>query len=600
MASNKAQKGKIVRISGPVVDIEGLTKSQLYELVHVGEEGLMGEIIRIVTKGDRHIATTQVYEETAGLIPGDPAEATGNPLSVELGPGLIGQIYDGIQRPLPTIKSLTGDFIKRGISAEALDRSVEYNFIPLVSVGDQVFEGSIIGQVEESPVVKGKILTPPKLKKAKITEIAPQGTYNIEKVIAKTKNVRGHEISLKMYHIWPVRQQRPFKQKLATNIPLVTGQRIYDTFFPIPKGGTGAIPGGFGTGKTVSQHQLAKWSDATVVVYIGCGERGNEMTEVLEEFPNLEDPRTGEKLMKRTVLIANTSNMPVAAREASIYTGITMAEYYRDQGFDVALMADSTSRWAEALREISGRLEEMPGEEGYPAYLASKVAEFYERAGRVITLSGEKGSISAVGAVSPPGGDFSEPVTQSTLRTVRVFWALSKRLASARHFPAIDWLGSYSLYAEDLSPWFTNNVSSRWAEDRQEALAILQEEKRLQEIVQLVGPDALPETDKATLQIARMLREDLLQQHAYSEEDSYCSLEKQGKILEAIIQFGSQLRVLQQKGVPVATLIRHPVLTMIARMKWLNKKPFEDNYQEICTQITRLPNEFSEHIATSS
>ncbi|MFX1513521.1 MAG: V-type ATP synthase subunit A [Promethearchaeota archaeon] len=594
MTISGIQKGKIVRISGPVVDIEGLTRSQLYELVHVGEEGLMGEIIRIVIKGSRHIVTTQVYEETAGLTPGDPAEATTRPLSVELGPGLIGQIYDGIQRPLPTIKDLAGDFIRRGISAEALDHSIEYEFTPLVAVGDQISGGSIIGQVEESPVVKAKILVPPTAKDLKITEVIPQGSYNIDKTIGKAKNVSGNEISLKMFHMWPVRQQRPFKQKLATNIPLVTGQRIYDTFFPIPKGGTGAIPGGFGTGKTVSQHQLAKWSDATVVVYIGCGERGNEMTEVLEEFPNLEDPRTGEKLMKRTVLIANTSNMPVAAREASIYTGITMAEYYRDQGFDVALMADSTSRWAEALREISGRLEEMPSEEGYPAYLASKVAEFYERAGRVVTLSGKKASISAVGAVSPPGGDFSEPVTQSTLRTVRVFWALSKSLASARHFPAIDWLGSYSLYADDLSSWFAENVSSRWEEDRQKALAILQEEKRLQEIVQLVGPDALPESDKATLQIARMLREDLLQQHAYSEEDSYCDLEKQAKILEAIMKFGTQLRALQQKGMPVSTIVRHPVLPMIARMKWLNKKPFEDNYQEISSLIDQLPSEYNE------
>lgn len=538
----------------------------------------MGEVIKIKKKPSGHIATVQVYEETAGLRPGEQVEATGLPLSAVLGPGLIGQIFDGIQRPLPSIKEATGDFIRRGVVTHALDLSWEFEFNPSKQVGDRVQGGVIIGSVPETSLVTSKVLVPPRVPSGKIKEIKPAGKYPLEENMAIIDTATG-EVPVKMYHNWPVRIQRPFSRKLASDIPLITGQRIFDTFFPMSKGGTGAIPGGFGTGKTVSQHQLAKWSDATVVVYIGCGERGNEMTEVLEEFPELEDPRTGEKLMKRTILIANTSNMPVAAREASIYTGITLAEFFRDQGFDVALMADSTSRWAEALREISGRLEEMPGEQGYPAYLASKVAEFYERAGRVETLNGDAASISAVGAVSPGGGDFSEPVTQNTLRTVRVFWALSKSLASSRHFPAISWLESYSMYTDSLEQWFRTNVDSEFGKLREISMALLQKEKELQEIVQLVGPDALPESEKITLQTAKMIREDFLQQNAYSE-DSYCSLDKQFRMLNAIIRFYDRMVEWHEKGISIEEMVKLPLIDEIARLKW-RIDDFDNYYQQV-------------------
>lgn len=518
--------GEIYRISGPLVVAEGL-KARMYDLCNVGEEGLMGEVVGLV--GEKVLI--QVYEDTSGLRPGDRVENTGMPLSVELGPGLIRNIYDGVQRPLPVLKNVSGDFISRGIKAPGLDRKAKWEFKPLIKKGDRVRPGEIIGTVQETDVVEQKILAPPNIKEGTVTEVN-EGSFTIEDTIAILDN--GTE--LKLYHKWPVRIPRPYVEKLPPVVPLITGQRVLDTFFPVAKGGTAAIPGPFGSGKTVTQHQLAKWSDAQIVVYIGCGERGNEMTEVLEEFPELEDPRTGKPLMERTVLVANTSNMPVAAREASVYTGITIAEYFRDMGYDVAIQADSTSRWAEAMREISGRLEEMPGEEGYPAYLASRLAEFYERAGRVKTLAGNIGSVTVVGAVSPPGGDFSEPVTQNTLRIVKVFWALDAKLAARRHFPAINWLQSYSLYIDTLKDWFTKNVNEEWNELRRWAMEVLQEEANLQEIVQLVGSDALPESQRVLLEVARIIREVYLVQYAYHPVDTYCSVEKQYDMLKAIKQ----------------------------------------------------------------
>ncbi|MFX0013537.1 MAG: V-type ATP synthase subunit A [Promethearchaeota archaeon] len=575
------QKGKIVRISGPVVEISGMNRAQLYDIVKVGEEQLIGEIIRISQSGDRHISTVQVYEETTGLKPREEAIATGSPLSAELGPGLITRIYDGIQRPLPALQLMEGDFITRGITSNPLDLDKKWDFKPLVTKGDEVRGGSHIGEVKESRMVTHKVMVPPEIGLAKVTSIADPNEYSISETIGHI-DVKGQypfTLPLTLKQTWPVRKPRPFKRKLEANIPLITGQRIYDTFFPIAKGGVAAIPGGFGTGKTVSQHQLAKWSDATVVVYVGCGERGNEMAEVLKEFPDLEDPRSGEKLMQRTVLIANTSNMPVAAREASIYLGITIAEYYRDMGYDVALMADSTSRWAEALREISGRLEEMPGEEGYPAYLASRIAEFYERAGRIETLSGHTASISAIGAVSPGGGDFSEPVTQNTLKTVRVFWALSYPLARSRHFPAISWLESYSLYIDSLADWYHENVATDFNKRREEAMALLQKEKELQEIVQLIGPDALPESEKIILQAAKMIREDFLQQNAYST-DSYCALDKQYKILKIIMLFYQKMRENHNAGVPLEKMISLSILADIAGLKWAFDDEFNNQYEK--------------------
>ncbi|MEM2315948.1 MAG: V-type ATP synthase subunit A, partial [Candidatus Nezhaarchaeales archaeon] len=497
--------GRIVRIAGPVVVAKGMKGSQMFELVNVGELNLIGEIIRL----QEDLATIQVYEETSGLRPGEKVVGTGQLLSVELGPGILSQIYDGIQRPLEIIKENTGDFIARGVSAPALPRDKKWSFTPKLKAGSKVTGGDILGVVPETPLVVHKVMVPPDVQGV-LEEIAPEGDYTVEDVIAKVRAPNGALHELAMMQRWPVRKPRPYKTKLDPIQPLLTGQRIIDSLFPIAKGGTAAIPGGFGTGKTVTQHQLAQWADAKVIVYIGCGERGNEMTEMLERFPELRDPRTGRPLMERTVMIANTSNMPVAAREASIYTGVTIAEYFRDMGYDVALMADSTSRWAEALREISGRLEEMPGEEGYPPYLGARLAEFYERAGRVVTLGSEDrvGSVSIIGAVSPPGGDFSEPVVQATLRIVKVFWALDTALAYRRHFPAINWLTSYSLYLETLEEWFRNNVAPDWPELRKEVMAILQKEAELLEIVRLVGPDALPEADRATLEVARMIRED--------------------------------------------------------------------------------------------
>ncbi|ADC66428.1 ATP synthase, A subunit [Ferroglobus placidus DSM 10642] len=555
--------GEVYRVSGPLVVAEGL-KARMYDVCRVGEERLMGEVVGLV--GNRVLI--QVYEDTSGIKPGDKVENTGMPLSVELGPGLLKSIYDGVQRPLPALKEASGDFIGRGIDAPALDRKKQWEFNPVVKKGDKVSGGDILGTVQETELIEHKILVPPNVEGV-ITEIY-EGKFTVEETVAVLDN----GVELKLYHKWPVRQPRPYREKLPPQIPLITGQRILDTLFPVAKGGTAAIPGPFGSGKTVTQHQLAKWSDTHVVVYIGCGERGNEMTEVLEEFPELEDPRTGKPLMERTVLIANTSNMPVAAREASVYTGITIAEYFRDMGYDVGLMADSTSRWAEAMREISGRLEEMPGEEGYPAYLASRLAEFYERAGRVRTLNGNIGSVTIIGAVSPPGGDFSEPVTQNTLRIVKVFWALDAKLAARRHFPAINWLQSYSLYADTLAEWFNKNVAEDWSELRRWAMEVLQEEANLQEIVQLVGSDALPESQRILLEVARLIREVYLQQYAYHPVDTYCDLKKQYDLLKAIKQVADMFYKALEAGKLVEEIINVPGKDEFARAK------FEENYKE--------------------
>ena len=521
------EQGVIYRIAGPVVVAKGI-KPRMYDVCRVGKEKLMGEVIQIT--GDKVII--QVYEDTSGIKPGEPVTNTGEPLKVELGPGLLTSIYDGIQRPLPVLIKQMGDFIKRGVDAPGLDHSKKWDFKATAKKGDDVKGGSILGDVEETQGIKHKILVPPN-QEGKISEI-DSGKFTVDEVIGKLDN--GFDLRLK--HNWPVRIGRPTKEKLKPEMPLITGQRTIDALFPIAKGGVAAIPGPFGSGKTVSQQQLAKWSDADIIVYVGCGERGNEMTEVLAEFPELTDPKTGKPLMNRTVLIANTSNMPVAAREASIYTGVTIAEYYRDMGYSVALMADSTSRWAEAMREISSRLEEMPGEEGYPAYLSTRLAQFYERSGRVVPLGTEnEGSVSIIGAVSPPGGDFSEPVTQSTLRVTKVFWALDAKLAQRRHFPSINWLTSYSLYPDALNGWYVKNVASDWRNLVGQMMSILQEEEKLLEIVQLVGSDALPERQQITLAVARLIREVLLQQDAYHEVDTYCDLKKTHKIMTSILKF---------------------------------------------------------------
>ncbi|RLE50951.1 MAG: V-type ATP synthase subunit A [Candidatus Methanomethylicota archaeon] len=574
--------GKIIRVAGPVVAAEGLRGAKMYEVARVGEERLIGEIIRL--QGD--VAIIQVYEETAGLKPGDPVYATGRPLSVELGPGLIGQIYDGIQRPLPEIRKQVGDFVKRGVTAPALPRNKKWKFTPTKKTGDKVQGGDIIGIVPETPLIKHKILVPPDLS-GKIIDIVDEDEYTVEDKIAEIETSKGEKISIKMMQVWPVRKPRPFKVKLPPDEPLITGQRVIDALFPIAKGGTAAIPGGFGTGKTVTQHQLAKWSHADVIVYVGCGERGNEMTEVLERFPELKDPRTGRPLMERTILIANVSNMPVAAREASIYTGVTIAEYFRDMGYDVALMADSTSRWAEALREISGRLEEMPGEEGFPPYLGARLAEFYERAGKVITIGSEDrvGSVSIIGAVSPPGGDFSEPVVQCTLRVVKVFWALDKSLAERRHFPAINWLISYSLYVDIMQEWYAKQIAPDWPKLRTEAMAILQKEDELKEIVRLVGPDALPESDREVLEVARMIREDFLMQHAYHPVDSYCPIEKTYLLLKVILHFHKQAKNAMEKGVTLSKILALPVKDEIARLKIVPPEKFKETYEYIINEI---------------
>jgi V/A-type H+/Na+-transporting ATPase subunit A len=554
--------GVVARVSGPVVVAEGLPGAKMYDVVRVGDLGLVGEIIRLV--GDT--CTVQVYEDTTGIRPGDKVENTGQALAVELGPGLLTSIYDGIQRPLEVLKQNLGDFITRGFVAAPLDEKRKWDFTATAKVGDEVTPGAILGTVQETPLILHKIMVPPGVR-GTITALK-SGTYTIRDPIGSLKTPNGTQ-PLGLSHKWVVRIPRPVSQKLAPTIPLITGQRVIDTFFPVAKGGTACIPGPFGSGKTITQQQLAKWADSDIVVYVGCGERGNEMTEVLATFPSLLDPKSGRPLMDRTILIANTSNMPVAAREASVYTGITIAEYYRDMGYDVALMADSTSRWAEAMREISGRLEEMPGEEGYPAYLGRRIAEFYERSGRVVTISPENrsGSVTVVGAVSPPGGDFSEPVSQNTLRVTRVFWALDAALASRRHFPSINWLNSYSLYAADLDPWARTHIAADWGALRQKAIQTLQQEAELQEIVQLVGVDALPEREKAVLDVSRMLREDYLQQSAYDDIDTYTSIDKQYRMLRAILTFGDKEQEAILRGATVQQVQKLPVREKLSRMK---------------------------------
>jgi len=578
MADQKT--GKIKSIAGPLVIAKDMRGCEMYEVVRVGQEGLMGETIKLV----EDLAYVQVYEDTTGLKPGEEVVRTGAPVSVELGPGIITNFYDGIQRPLVGIKNQTGDYITRGVNVPSLDPEKKWDFNPLVKKGDELVEGDYIGEVQESKVILNKVMVPPGIK-GKVVEIK-SGSFTVNDIIAiLDENGKKHELMMKQK--WPVRIGRPLKEKLDPEVPLLTGQRIYDTFFPIAKGGTAAIPGGFGTGKTVSQHQLAKWADSQVVVYVGCGERGNEMTEVLLTFPELDDPNTGEKLMERSTLIANTSNMPVAAREASIYTGVTIAEYYRDMGYDVALMADSSSRWAEALREISGRLEEMPGEEGFPAYLGTRLADFYERAGRVITLGKEKrfGSVSIIGAVSPPGGDFSEPVSQNTLRVVSAFWALDTNLADRRHFPAINWLTSYSLYLDFVKEWYDNNIGKEFQILRGRMMALLEKESELQEIVQLVGQDALPESDRAFLEVARMIREDYLQQHAYHEIDSYCSKEKQFLMLKIIMKFYQEVNKAIEAGIMASRIAAVKVKDEIARMKYTPNPDFPQRYEELIKAI---------------
>lgn len=570
-------KGEIYRVSGPVVTARGVSP-RMYDVVLVGHEKLMGEVIGL----EDDDVTIQVYEDTSGVKPGEPVENTGEPLSVELGPGLLTSIYDGIQRPLPVLQEKMGDYIERGVTAPGLDHSKKWDFVPTVDVGASVDGGQMIGTVQETPTISHKILVPP-FSSGKVTELK-KGTYTVDDIIGKLDD--GTE--LKLMQLWPVRVPRPYNKKFRPDIPLVTGTRTLDGLFPIAKGGTAAIPGGFGTGKTVTQQTLAKWSDAQIVVYVGCGERGNEMTEVLTEFPHLKDPKTGGPLMDRTVLIANTSNMPVAAREASVYTGITLAEYYRDQGYDVAMMADSTSRWAEAMREISSRLEEMPGEEGYPAYLAARLSEFYERAGRVQTKNDESGSVTVIGAVSPPGGDFSEPVTQNTLRIVKVFWALDSKLAQKRHFPAINWLTSYSLYNRSLESWYTENAGDQWNDSIATAMSVLTEESKLQEIVQLVGSDALPEDQQLTLEVARMLREFYLQQNAFHDVDTYCKTQNQSKFLSVILHYKDLAEKAMSGGVELEKVIGLPILEDIGRAK------FEENMVELLDKYDKtMANDFA-------
>ncbi len=568
--------GKISNVTGPVITAKGMRGAKMYDVVRVGDKQLIGEIIRL--EGDN--ATVQVYEETAGVKPGEDVVSTEKPLSVELAPGILKSIYDGIQRPLEIIRSQSGDFIVRGVNASPVDKKKKWEFKPVAKKGQAVVVGDIIGTVQETALIENRVLVPEGCA-GKISEIK-SGNFTVEEEIAEIETQYG-KVPIRMLTYWPVRKPRPVTEKLDPVIPLVSGQRVLDTFFPIAKGGTAAIPGPFGAGKTVTQHQLAKWCDAQVIIYVGCGERGNEMTEVLTEFPHLTDPKSGKPLMERTVLIANTSNMPVAAREASVYTGITLAEYYRDMGYDVALMADSTSRWAEAMREISGRLEEMPGEEGYPAYLASRLAEFYERGGSVICLGADKrkASASIIGAVSPPGGDFSEPVTQNTLRIVKVFWALDASLADRRHFPSINWLTSYSLYLQTMSDWFKANVTPEWNTLRSEAMGILQKEAELKEIVQLVGPDALPQGDRILLETARMLREDYLQQNAFHEVDSFCSSKKQFLMMDTILKFHGRCVEANRKGVPAAQLAEINAKAEISRMKYVPEKEIEAKAAEI-------------------
>lgn len=572
--------GTIKKVAGPLVIAEGMRDANMFDVVRVSNQRLIGEIIEI--HGDE--ASIQVYEETSGLGPGEPVESMDVPMSVELGPGLISSIYDGIQRPLDDIMKISGNNLKRGVEVPSLKRELKWEFVPTKAAGDEVEAGDVIGTVQETIVVQQKIMVPYGIK-GKIKEIR-SGEFTVEEVIAVVETPEGDK-DLTLMQRWPVRKGRPYKKKLPPEMPLVTGQRVVDTFFPIAKGGVAAVPGPFGSGKTVIQHQLAKWAEADIVVYIGCGERGNEMTDVLNEFPELKDPKTGQSLMERTVLIANTSDMPVAAREASIYTGITIAEYFRDMGFSVALMADSTSRWAEALREMSGRLEEMPGEEGYPAYLGSRLAQFYERAGHVICLGqdGREGALSAIGAVSPPGGDISEPVSQATLRIVKVFWGLDSALAYKRHFPAINWLNSYSLYLDDMEKWFNAQVAPDWMENRQKMMSLLQDEAELEEIVKMVGMDALSPTDRLKMEAARSIREDFLHQNSFHEIDTYTSLKKQHMMMKLVMAFYEKAVVALAEGAPLQKLINMPVREQIGRFKYTLEDDLDQVYEEVKKEL---------------
>lgn len=572
--------GVIKKVAGPLVIAEGMRDANMFDVVRVSEQRLIGEIIEM--HGDE--ASIQVYEETSGLGPGEPVESMDVPMSVELGPGLIASIYDGIQRPLDDIMKISGNNLKRGVEVPSLKRNLKWEFVPTVKVGDEVETGDVIGTVQETVLVQQKIMVPYGIK-GTIKEIK-EGTFTVEDIVAVVETEKG-EKELTMMQKWPVRRGRPYKKKLPPEMPLVTGQRVIDTFFPIAKGGVAAVPGPFGSGKTVIQHQLAKWAEADIVVYIGCGERGNEMTDVLNEFPELKDPKTGQSLMERTVLIANTSDMPVAAREASIYTGITIAEYFRDMGYSVALMADSTSRWAEALREMSGRLEEMPGEEGYPAYLGSRLAQFYERAGDVVTLGkeGREGALSVIGAVSPPGGDISEPVSQATLRIVKVFWGLDSNLAYKRHFPAINWLTSYSLYVDRIGGWFEENVNKDWLKLRQELMKLLQEEAELDEIVKMVGMDALSAPDRLKMEASRSIREDYLHQNSFHEVDTYTSLRKQYMMMELVLGFYNKSMEALKQGASVDKLIKMPVREAIGRFKYTHEDRLDEAFNEIMDKL---------------
>ena len=585
--------GRIIKVSGPLVVAENMGDARMYDMVRVSEARLLGEIIEL--HGNR--ASIQVYEETGGLGPGEPVYTTGVPLSVELGPGLIESIFDGVQRPLDLIREQVGDYITRGVEVDPLNRERIWEFVPTVKEGDKVRAGDIIGTVQETTLVEHRIMIPPDCSEGTIREIK-SGEAKIADIVARVETENG-QVEVTMLQRWPIRKGRPYKDKMGPHIPMITGQRIIDTFFPVAKGGTACIPGPFGSGKTVTQHQLAKWADAEIVVYIGCGERGNEMTDVLMEFPELKDPQSGEPLMKRTVLIANTSNMPVAAREASIYTGITIAEYFRDMGYSVALMADSTSRWAEALREMSGRLEEMPGEEGYPAYLGSRLADFYERSGRTICIGSDdrEGALTAVGAVSPPGGDLSEPVSQATLRIVKVFWGLDAALAYRRHFPAINWLLSYSLYLDNVATYFRDTIGEQWNDMRREAMRLLQEEAELEEIVRLVGVDSLSARERLILETAKSLREDFLHQNAMHEVDTYSSLNKQFAMLELIITYHHEASVIVEKGeidLDLEKLFSLPVRERIARARYVpeeNLKELDNIKQQIKEQVASLAGE---------
>jgi V/A-type H+-transporting ATPase subunit A len=576
-------KGKIEWISGPAVKASGMAASKMYEVVEVGEEKLIGEIIKL----DQKIAFCQVYESTSGLKPGEPVIGTGQPLSVTLGPGMVSEVYDGLQRPLDVIASKAGAFITRGVTANSIPFDREWEFVPAVKKGDDIEGGSILGSVQETPLIDHKILAPPNTPKSRVKDVVKGGKYKVEEVVVSAEDKSGKKEDLMLYHRWPVRTPRPTRQRLDPEIPLITGQRVLDTFFPMSKGGTGAIPGAFGTGKTVSLHSVAKYADAKVVFHIGCGERGNEMTEVLVEFPELIDPQSGRPLMERTILVANVSNMPVAAREASIYTGVTMAEYYRDMGYDTVLVADSTSRWAEALREISGRLEEMPAEEGYPSYLASRLAEFYERAGRfeVLGTPSRTGSITLIGAVSPAGGDFTEPVTSQTIRFVKNFWALDARLAYSRHYPSINWMSSYSGYVESVAKWWAERVDKEWLSVRAEAYGILQREDALKEIVRLLGPEALPDEEKLILDVARMIQIGFLQQNAYDDVDAYCSPQKQFVMMKMFVQFHQEALKALRNGFPLPKVRGMRVIAPMLRAKFTIKSEDLGRLQALSKQM---------------